>query len=228
MNYLISPSLMCIDMMKIPEQLGFLNKNADILHVDIMDGHYVKNLALSVDFVRQIRPFTSLQIDVHLMVQHPMDFIDDLIKAGADSFSVHAEVINSYAFRLINHIHSAGKKVGIVLNPATPVETLRPYAHLIEKVTVMTVDPGYAGQPFIPEMVEKIEHLSRFRTAGGHDFLIEADGSCNRNTYPLLLNAGAQVLIMGSSGLFKKDLPLSQTWQTMVSDIIETLNAENA
>jgi len=228
MNYLISPSLMCIDMMKVPEQLDFLNSHADMLHVDIMDGHYVKNLALSVDFVRQIRAYAQLPIDVHLMVTHPMDFIDDLIAAGADSFSVHAEVINSYAFRLINHIHKAGKKVGIVLNPATPIEVLRPYAHKIEKVTVMTVDPGYAGQPFIPEMVEKIAQLRQFRDEGGHQFLIEADGSCNRNTYPLLLNAGAQVLIMGSSGLFKKDIPLAQTWQIMTNDIAETLEAVQA
>jgi len=117
--------------------------------------------------------------------------------------------------------------VGIVLNPATPVEVLRPYAHLIEKVTVMTVDPGYAGQPFIPEMVAKIKQLSQFRTNGGHNFLIEADGSCNRNTYSLLLNAGAQVLIMESSGLFKKDIPIAQTWQVMVNDIAETVVAEN-
>ncbi|CAK3290319.1 D-allulose 6-phosphate 3-epimerase [Vibrio crassostreae] len=225
MNYQISPSLMCLDMMKVPEQLSFLDEKADMFHVDIMDGHYVKNIALSVDFVRQIKPFTSIPIDIHLMVAEPMDFIDNLIEAGADSISVHAEVISSYAFRLINHVRSSGKKVGIVLNPATPIEVLNNYAHLVDKVTVMTVDPGYAGQPFIPEMVEKIKKLKQFREEGNYQFLIEVDGSCNKNTYNLLLNAGAEVLIMGSSGLLKKDMPLSDTWQIMQNDIVQSLSA---
>ncbi len=225
MNYQISPSLMCLDMMKVPEQLSFLNENADTFHVDIMDGHYVKNIALSVDFVRQIRPYASIPIDVHLMVTTPMDFVDGLIAAGADTICVHAEVISSYAFRLINHIRNAGKKVGIILNPATPIEVLNPYIHLIDKVTVMTVDPGYAGQPFIPEMVKKIEAVYQLRETGKHTFIIEVDGSCNKNTYGLLLNAGADMLVMGSSGLLKKGIPLAETWQTMQNDIAESLNA---
>lgn len=224
MKYLISPSLMCIDMMKVSEQLLFLNDNADMLHVDIMDGHYVKNLALSVDFIRQIKPYTQLPIDVHLMVEHPMDFIDDLISVGTDSISLHAEIISSYAFRVINHIRNKGKKVGIVLNPATSIEVLNPYIHLIDKVTVMTVDPGYAGQAFIPEMVEKIHALNQKKAEGNYSFLIEVDGSCNKNTYKALLKAGGQVLIMGSSGLFKKGIPLSETWQTMQEDIHTSLN----
>ncbi|WP_272538819.1 D-allulose 6-phosphate 3-epimerase [Providencia sp. PROV197] len=224
MKYLISPSLMCIDMMKVSEQLSFLNDNADMLHVDIMDGHYVKNLALSVDFIRQIKPYTQLPIDVHLMVEHPMDFIDDLISVGTDSISLHAEIISSYAFRVISHIRNKGKKVGIVLNPATSIEVLNPYIHLIDKVTVMTVDPGYAGQAFIPEMVEKIYALNQKKAKGNYSFLIEVDGSCNKNTYKALLKAGGQVLIMGSSGLFKKGIPLSETWQTMQEDILTSLN----
>lgn len=225
MNYLISPSLMCLDMMKVPEQLSFLDEKADMFHVDLMDGHYVKNIALSVDFVRQIKPHTTKPIDVHMMVDTPMDYVDNLIDAGADYISVHAEVISSYAFRLINHVRAAGKKVGIILNPATPIEVLTPYLHLIEKVTVMTVDPGYAGQPFIPEMVEKISAVKQLRETGEHDFLIEVDGSCNKNTYGLLLNAGADVLVMGSSGLLKKDIPLAETWPIMENDIAASVNA---
>ena len=95
MNYLISPSLMCLDMMKVPEQLSFLDENADMFHVDLMDGHYVKNIALSVDFVRQIKPHTTKPIDVHMMVTTPMDYVDNLIDAGADYISVHAETISS-------------------------------------------------------------------------------------------------------------------------------------
>ena len=225
MNYLISPSLMCLDLMKASEQLSFFNEKADMLHVDLMDGHYVKNIALSVDFVRQIRPYTSVPIDVHMMVTTPMDFVDGLIEAGADSISVHAETISSYAFRIINHIKSSGKKVGIILNPATPIEVLTSYIHLIDKVTVMTVDPGYAGQPFIPEMVEKIKAVYQLREEGEHNFLIEVDGSCNKHTYGLLLNAGADVLVMGSSGLLKRGIPLVETWEIMQSEIAQSISA---
>ncbi|WP_413691916.1 D-allulose 6-phosphate 3-epimerase [Psychromonas sp. KJ10-2] len=225
MNYLISPSLMCLDLMKASEQIRFFNEKADMLHVDLMDGHYVKNIALSVDFVRQIRPHATIPIDVHMMVTTPMDFVDGLINAGADSMSVHAETISSYAFRLINHIKNANKKVGIILNPATSIDVLTPYIHLLDKVTVMTVDPGYAGQPFIPEMVEKIKALHNTRAAGGHKFLIEVDGSCNKNTYGLLLNAGADVLVMGSSGLLKHGVPIADTWEIMEADIAKSLSA---
>ncbi|VEB94955.1 D-allulose-6-phosphate 3-epimerase [Cedecea lapagei] len=228
MKYYISPSLMCMDIMKTAEQLQVLNQKADMLHVDVMDGHYVKNLALSAAFVAQIRPYTTLPVDVHLMVENPADFIGPLIEAGADSFSVHAEVISREAFRIIHTLRDAGKKVGVVLNPATPVEALNHYLHLLDKVTVMTVDPGYAGQPFIPEMVEKIAQLHRLKQQRQLDFLIEVDGSCNRNTYRQLLTAGAQVLILGSSGLFRPDVALEQAWQTMTRDIEAALSPAHA
>ena len=225
MRYYISPSLMCMDIMKLTEQLHFLNTKADRLHVDVMDGHYVKNLALSASFVAQIRPYTSLPIDVHLMVEEPVSFIPELIKAGADAISLHPETICREAFRIINMIHQAGKQAGIVLNPATPVETLQPYIHLLDKVTIMTVDPGYAGQPFIPEMIEKIIQLHQLKQNRGLSFMIEADGSCNRNTYRELLGAGAQILIMGSSGLFRPDVPLEQAWENMSRDLAEALRS---
>ncbi|WNJ79744.1 D-allulose 6-phosphate 3-epimerase [Cedecea neteri] len=228
MKYYISPSLMCMDIMKAAEQLQVLNQKADMLHVDVMDGHYVKNLALSAAFVAQIRPYTTLPIDVHLMVETPTDFIAPLIEAGADSFSVHAEVISREAFRVIHTLRNAGKKVGVVLNPATPVEALNHYLHLLDKVTVMTVDPGYAGQPFIPEMVEKITQLHRLKQQCQLDFLIEVDGSCNRNTYRQLLTAGAQVLILGSSGLFRPNVALEQAWQNMTHDIEDALSPAHA
>ena len=172
MRYYLSPSLMCMDMMKLTEQLRFLNSKADRLHVDIMDGHYVKNLALSASFVAQIRPYTSLPIDVHLMVEAPASFIPALLDAGADAFSLHPETICREAFRVINMLRQAGKEVGMVLNPATPVESIQHYLHLLDKVTVMTVDPGYAGQPFIPEMLAKITQLHQLKETGSLRFLL--------------------------------------------------------
>ncbi|CAH4979082.1 D-allulose 6-phosphate 3-epimerase [Klebsiella oxytoca] len=225
MRYYLSPSLMCMDMMKLTEQLHFLNGKADRLHVDIMDGHYVKNLALSASFVAQIRPYTSLPIDVHLMVEEPASFIPSLIEAGADAISLHPETICREAFRLINMLRQAGKEVGMVLNPATPVESIQHYLHLLDKVTVMTVDPGYAGQPFIPEMLAKIAQLHQLKETGNLSFLLEVDGSCNRNTYRELLGAGAQILVMGSSGLFRPDMPLEQAWEKMSRDLSAALHS---
>lgn len=221
MRIQISPSLMCMNLMEIKQQLSVLNSRADFLHVDIMDGHYVKNITLSPFFIEQIRPHTPVAIDVHLMVEHPNDFIEAVAKAGADYICPHAETINRDAFRVINHIRSLGKKVGIVLNPATPVSFIHHYIHLLDKITVMTVDPGYAGQPFIPEMVQKIQELKALKLAHGHRYLIEIDGSCNQRTYSTLLDAGAEVLIVGTSGLFTLHDDLATAW-TMMRDSIDT------
>lgn len=219
MQYKISPSLMCMDLINIKEQLTFFNHHADFLHVDIMDGHFVKNITLSAFFIEQIKPHTSIPIDVHLMVEHPTDFIDQMANAGADFICPHAETINTNAFRVINHIHQLNKKAGVVINPATPIEYISEYIHLLDKITIMTVDPGYAGQPFIPEMLQKIKKLSELKKRNNFKFLIEVDGSCNANTYHQLLSSGAEVLIMGSSGLFKKNLSLDDAWKKMTTDI---------
>ena len=219
MRIQISPSLMCMNLMEIKQQLAVLNSRADFLHVDIMDGHYVKNITLSPFFIEQIRPHTPVAIDVHLMVEQPTDFIEVVAKAGADFICPHAETINRDAFRVINQIRSLGKKPGVVLNPATPVSFIHHYIHLLEKITVMTVDPGYAGQPFIPEMVEKIQTLKALKQAHGYRYLIEIDGSCNQRTYRTLLEAGAEVLIVGTSGLFNIHEDLTTAWTMMRSSI---------
>ncbi|MBD8168516.1 D-allulose 6-phosphate 3-epimerase [Erwinia persicina] len=217
----ISPSLMCMNLMEIKQQLSVLNTRADFLHVDIMDGHYVKNITLSPFFIEQIRPFTQVAIDVHLMVEAPTNFIDAVARAGADYICPHAETINRDAFRVINHIRSLGKKVGVVLNPATPVAFIHHYIHLLDKITVMTVDPGYAGQPFISEMVPKIAALNALKKQEGHRYLIEIDGSCNQQTYETLLGAGAEVLIVGTSGLFNLHADLVTAWDRMSSHIAQ-------
>ncbi|MCE9733326.1 D-allulose 6-phosphate 3-epimerase [Pectobacterium sp. IFB5596] len=217
----ISPSLMCMNLMEIKQQLAVLNSRADFLHVDIMDGHYVKNITLSPFFIEQIRPHTPLVIDVHLMVETPTDFIDAIAKAGADYICPHAETINRDAFRVINQIRALGKKVGVVLNPATPVEFIQHYIHLLDKITVMTVDPGYAGQPFIPEMLQKIGKLKALKQQHDYSYLIEIDGSCNQKTYSTLLAAGAEVLIVGTSGLFNLHDDLAVSWETMTGHIAQ-------
>lgn len=225
MQYKISPSLMCMSLIDIKQQLAVLNRRADMLHIDIMDGHYVKNITLSPFFIEQIRPHTPLVLDVHLMVQNPTDFIDPIAKAGADYICPHAETINRDAFRVINQIRSLGKKVGVVLNPATPVDYIQHYIHLLDKITVMTVDPGYAGQPFIPEMLQKIAQLRDLKRQKHYSYLIEIDGSCNHNTYQQLMAAGAEVLIVGSSGLFNLDADLDVAWDRMLEQMRQARQA---
>lgn len=210
-----SPSLMCMDFLDIRNQIEILDTRAYSLHVDIMDGHYVKNITLSPDFVKAIRPETSLLIECHLMTTNPEDFIPMLIEAGADLISPQAEVINAQAFRLINLVHSAGKKFGVTINPATPLSAIQPYIHLLDKITIMTVDPGFAGQPFIVEMLGKIREARHLKDTYGHHFVIEVDGSCNEKTFKCLSEAGAEVLIVGSSGLFGLDNDLVKAWAKM-------------
>lgn len=220
-----SPSLMCMDLTKFKEQVDILNERADYYHVDIMDGHFVKNITLSPFFVEQLNKISKLPIDVHLMTEFPGDYIDELAKVGATYISPHAETINKDAFRIINRIKSLGCKVGIVLNPSTPVDWLEYYIHLIDKITVMTVDPGFAGQPFIPEMIEKIKKLKTLKEKNGYSYLIEIDGSCNERTFKKLTAAGAEILIVGSSGLFNLDEDLIAAWDKMI-DIYNRETAE--
>jgi len=225
MRIQVSPSLMCMNLIEIKNQLEVLDTRADFLHVDIMDGHYVKNITLSPFFIEQIRPHTQVAIDVHLMVEEPTHFIDAIAKAGADYICPHAETINRDAFRVINQIRSHGKKVGIVLNPATPVSYIHHYIHLVDKITVMTVDPGYAGQPFIPEMLLKVKELKELKDRHGYSYLIEIDGSCNVRTYEDLISAGAEVLIVGTSGLFNIHQDLETAWDMMRSNIDDAQSA---
>ena len=222
---MFSPSLMCMDLLSMKEQVEILNERADFYHVDITDGHFVKNITLSPFFVSNLKRISKLPIDVHLMTEYPDDYIEELAKSGADYICPHAETINKDAFRIINKIKGFGCKAGIVLNPATPIEWIKYYIHLLDKITVMTVDPGFAGQPFIPEMLDKIKELKELKEKNGYNYLIEVDGSCNERTFDILTEAGAEVLIVGSSGLFNLDSDLPKAWDKMM-EIYEAKTAK--
>ena len=222
---MFSPSLMCMDLLYLKEQVEILNERADFYHVDIMDGHFVKNITLSPFFVSNLKRISKLPIDVHLMTEYPDDYIEELAKSGADYICPHAETINKDAFRIINKIKSFGCKAGIVLNPATSLDWIKYYIHLLDKITVMTVDPGFAGQPFIPEMLDKIRELKELKEKNGYNYLIEVDGSCNERTFDILTEAGAEVLIVGSSGLFNLDSDLPKAWDKMM-EIYEAKTAK--
>ncbi len=211
-----SPSLMCMDLTQFREQITAMNDRADFYHVDIMDGSYVKNITLSPFFIENLKKITDVPIDVHLMVNHPEDIIPMCIDAGADIISFHPETANNKIFRLLNQIKDAGRRCGVVLNPATPADAIKEYAHLLDKVTVMSVDPGYAGQKFIPESLNKIKQLIAMREANGYHYLTEIDGSCNEKTFNIISRSGVDVFIVGTSGLFSLADNVSDAWDKMV------------
>ncbi len=217
----VSPSLMCMNLVDFKNQIDFLSTRADSFHIDIMDGHYVPNLTLSPFFMEAVKRISDLPMDVHLMVMKPQDYIEPMIKACAKLISLHAEVINGQAFRLLDQIKSFGCSTGITINPETPIDIMLPYIHKIDKITVMTVDPGFAGQPFIEESILKIEQLKKYKEDNSLNYNIEIDGSCNINTYERLIAAGAETLIVGSSGLFGIADTLEVSWAKMSNQIAD-------
>jgi len=205
-----------MDLTQFREQITAMNSRADFYHVDIMDGSYVKNITLSPFFIENLKKITDVPIDVHLMVNHPEDIIPMCIDAGADIISFHPETANNKIFRLLNQIKDSGRRCGVVLNPATPADAIKEYAHLLDKVTVMSVDPGYAGQKFIPESLNKIKQLIAMREENGYHYLTEIDGSCNEKTFNVISRSGVDVFIVGTSGLFSLADNVSEAWDKMV------------
>lgn len=198
-------SLMCMDFLDMKHQLEVLDKNVDGYHIDIMDGHYCKNITLSPDFIKACARVAVKDMDVHLMTTNPNDWIELCAKAGARMISPHAETINTDCFRTLNRIAELGCKVGVTLNPATPLSYCKHYLNRIDVLTLMTVDVGFAGQPFIEEVLDKIAEAKRLREENGYHYKIMIDGSCNQKTFKRLYDAGADVFILGTSGLFNLD-----------------------
>ncbi|MEG1931654.1 MAG: D-allulose 6-phosphate 3-epimerase [Pygmaiobacter sp.] len=234
MKPFMNPSLMCMDFLSIREQISILNKRADFYHIDIMDGHFVPNITLSPDFVRAIAPISELPLDIHLMCTDPAQYLEMLTEAvepltrrGIKSyFSPHAEVMNGKGFRLLDAIQQAGFCVGVAINPETPLCDVMAYLHRLDKITFMSVDPGFSGQPFIPEVLDKVREAKALKNSDPqrYHFIIEIDGSCNKRTYQTLADAGIESFIVGSSGLFGNDPDLSKAWDIMESEIAGSLH----
>ncbi|MCO8283938.1 D-allulose 6-phosphate 3-epimerase, partial [Tetragenococcus halophilus] len=166
-----SPSLMTMNLDKFNEEIRFLNEHVDSYHIDIMDGHYVPNISLSPWFIEETRKISDVPMSAHLMVTQPSFWVQQLVDIKCEWICIHAEVLDGLAFRLIGQIHDAGLKVGIVLNPETPVSTIYPYISLLDKVTIMTVDPGFAGQKFIDSSLDKIVQLRELRNKNDYQYL---------------------------------------------------------
>lgn len=201
MKFLLSDSLMCVDLLHIGRQLKALDTRMDWHHADVMDGHFCPNLTLSPDMVKAVCGASEKPVEVHLMTTRPEDWIHRFAQAGAAMLSLHAETINTAAFRLIHRVRELGCQVGIVLNPATPFDLIRHYIDEVDRLTLMTVDVGYAGQPMVPQVMDKIREAAAFKREQGLGYEIQIDGCCNKTTYRAYAQAGAEMLVMGS-GLF--------------------------
>lgn len=204
--FLVAPSLLSADPLRLMDHIRSLEGEEDWLHVDIMDGHFVPNLSYGPNLVEALRKHLgNAFLDVHLMVDNPEAFIDPFIEAGADLLVVHAEA-SPHLHRLIQRIREAGRKPGVALNPATPWEILCPVLSLVDLVLVMSVNPGFGGQKFLPEVLPKVEALFRWRLVNEADFLIEMDGGIGEKNAADLVGKGCDVLVAGNA-VFKDPNP---------------------
>lgn len=201
----IAPSILSADFARLGEEIKDVeNGGADYIHVDVMDGHFVPNITIGPLIVEAIRPITKLPLDVHLMIENPDQYIEAFAKAGADYITVHVEACK-HLHRTIHFIKSFGVKAGVVLNPATPVETIQHVLSDVDMVLLMSVNPGFGGQAFIPEVTGKIKTLRRMIDEKGLQVEIEIDGGVNEVTAKLCIEAGATVLVAGSAVYNEKD-----------------------
>ncbi|WP_457624232.1 ribulose-phosphate 3-epimerase [Persephonella sp.] len=204
---LIAPSILSADFSKLGEEIKAVEEGgADIIHLDIMDGRYVPNITIGIPVVESLRAVTDLPFDAHLMIVEPERYVPDFIKAGCNMISFHMDAC-IHSHRLVDYIKSQGVKAGVVLNPATPVNTLEEIIHFVDYVLIMSVNPGFGGQKFIPQSLEKVKKLKiLMEETGRTDLLIEIDGGIKESNIAEVSAAGVNIFVAGSS-VFRADSP---------------------
>ncbi len=204
----LSPSLLSADFADLASSLGLIKeRGGDFVHIDVMDGHFVPQVTFGEPVIRSIRRVTDLPFDVHLMVEKPETSIQSYIDCGADCITFHQEA-TAHADRCVQMIHQAGKKAGIALCPATPIDSIELLLPFVDIVLVMTVNPGWGGQKLIPYTLEKVRKLADIQREKDFSFLISVDGGVNPDTLQPLLDAGVDIVVSGSS-FFKGELKWS-------------------
>ncbi len=202
---LIAPSILSADFMNLGNEIkAARDAGADLIHVDVMDGHFVPNITIGQSIVKQISKIAELPLDVHLMIEEPDRYLKEFVDAGADTLTVHFES-SIHLHRTIQWIKGSGIKAGVSLNPATPVWVLENILQEIDVVLIMSVNPGFGGQEFIPQTINKVESLKRMIDDQKLNVSIEVDGGVNPYNATDLVNAGADILVMGSAFFNSKE-----------------------
>jgi ribulose-phosphate 3-epimerase len=195
----LAPSILSADFARLAEQVRAASEGGGtVIHVDVMDGHFVPNLTVGPPLVKSLRKATKLPLDCHLMIENPDQFIAEFVDAGADWISVHQEACR-HLNRTLHLIRSHDALAGVVINPATPVETLSEVLEIVDYVLVMSVNPGFGGQKFIPETVRKIRRLADLRSQRALNYRIEVDGGIGLDTVAEVVRAGAEILVTGNA-----------------------------
>lgn len=201
-NNKIAPSILAADYANFASELKRIEEtSAEYVHIDIMDGQFVPNISFGADVVASMRKHSKLVFDCHLMVVNPERYVDAFAQAGADIMTIHAES-TLHIHGALQKIKAAGMKAGVVINPGTPVSAIESVLNLVDQVLIMTVNPGFGGQAFIPETLEKVAKVAQLRDEKGYDFDIEVDGGVDNKTIKACYDAGANVFVAGSY-LFK-------------------------
>ena len=210
----LAPSILSADFARLGEQVAeAAGAGADYIHVDVMDGHFVPNITIGVPVVASIRPVTSLPLDVHLMIEHPEQFISDFVKAGADIITVHVEA-SPQLYSVIRLIKELGVKAGVSLNPATPLSSIEEIIPHVDLILIMSVNPGFGGQSFIPATLRKITNLRKILNDRKLDAELEVDGGVTADNAPGIVKAGANVLVAGNS-VFRAKEGISRALQRL-------------
>ena len=200
----ISPSILSADFSQLGSEIKKLEQGgADLIHVDVMDGHFVPNLTIGPPVIKNLRKYTKLPFDVHLMISPVHEYIENYADAGADIITIHPEATENLR-ESINLIKKFGKKVGVSLNPKTEIKTLIDEIDNIDLVLVMSVNPGFGGQKFMPEVLDKIKELKEIKDKNQYNFDIEVDGGINFSNSKIVLEAGADILVSGTT-VFKEN-----------------------
>ena len=195
----IAPSILAADFSKLAEEVKCVDSlGADYIHIDVMDGHFVPNITLGPGIVKCLRPHTELPFDVHLMIENPDQYIKDFKEAGADIITVHVEACR-HLHRTLQLIKQYEMQCGVVLNPHTPLEMIKPVLQEVDWILIMSVNPGFGGQTFIPDSLNKIATLNQWRQEQNLSYVIEVDGGVNEETARLCEEAGADVVVAGSA-----------------------------